>query len=135
MALPHLPSSIGTYPTPLEWENAWQDYLDIKYLKMPISVLTMAGSKVIRFLSLTTPSEASISSFSSDHHSLCKLQRDLFIPVTIRSTEDDFEAKWRVAGPQARQKHYFAAMKILCAVPGFEKERPWVFILSSSMQP
>ena len=130
-----LPSSFGTYPTPLTWENAWQDYLDLKYLKMPISTLTMAGFQVKQFLSLTTPSEASISSFNCDHRSLCKLQRDLFTLATARSTEDEFEATWRVAGPQTRQKHYFVAMKNLCAAPGVGKERRWVFILSSSMQP
>lgn len=128
-----VPSSLGTYPTLLAWENAWQDYLELLFLKTPISALAIAGSKCNQILSLAPASEASVSNFHCDHRSLCELQRDLLSLATSRSTEDDFEAKWRVAGPQARQKHYFAAMKNLCAVPGVESERRWVFVLSSSI--
>jgi hypothetical protein len=68
-------------------------------------------------------SEAFISCVMSSHDQLCDLQQDLLKFSGEKCATDNFEGKWRSAGKEVREKHYFEAMSRACAIPDMEDQR------------
>jgi hypothetical protein len=58
-----------------------------------------------------------------NHRTLCELQRDLQSVVGDLRIVHHFEDAWRAAGPTTREKHYFEAMRHVCAIPDMEGQR------------
>jgi hypothetical protein len=118
-----MPTSFAKSRSPIKWEQEWQKDLDSLYTKASISRLEAAREASNRFASSGLMKESSISVLKTNHLALCKLQRDIFSFATEKCTVDNFEDKWRAAGPKLREKHYFEAMKRVCDVSDMEAQR------------
>jgi hypothetical protein len=111
-----LPAAYRSYGSPLAWEQAWHRYLDILYRETPIAALQL-GSEL---------DDAPIHVFPGIQADTCYLQRKLSSLATQKITEDGFADKWRAAGPTAREKHYFEAVKRVLDYPDIEIHRQCV---------
>jgi hypothetical protein len=113
----------------LAWERAWQKELDVVYVKASIAQLKSVGKEGQRLATSSSLStEPSISVFQFNHPTLCRLQQDLLDLAAEKCVVDNFEDKWRAAGPKEREKHYFEAMKRVCRMPDMEKQRRCVVL-------
>jgi hypothetical protein len=106
----------------MKWEEEWQKNLNSLYTKASISHLKTAG-EASNSLSCYAMKDTNISVLKTNHQALCKLQRDTLSFAAEKCTVDNFEDKWRAAGPKLREKHYFEAMKQVCNVSDMERQR------------
>jgi hypothetical protein len=121
------PPALAKFKSPIVWEQIWQKYLDNLYTKTPISVLKSSDKPSI----LESAPESTINAaLEAAHDALCRLQRDIFHFAAEKCAEDDFERKWRVAGPKTQERCYFEAIKRICDIPGMEKQRQYVELCS-----
>ena len=121
------PPALAKFKSPIVWEQIWQKYLDNLYIKTPISVLKSWDKP--RILG-STPESTINAAFKAAHDAICQLQRDIFHFAAEKCAEDDFERKWRVAGPKVQETCYFEAIKRICNIPGMEKQRQYVELCS-----
>jgi hypothetical protein len=129
------PPAFALHKTPIMWEQRWQKYLDDLYVKHP----NLKSLKKL-FLLESPPDSVIRQAFKSNHSVLCQLQRRIFNFAAERCTEDDFDRKWRAAGPKAQEECFFHAMKRIAVIGAMEFQRkcvkkcstpaaPWVDVL------
>jgi hypothetical protein len=116
----------------MKWEQEWQKDLDTVYTEASMSHLKAAGEALnnvaSRSSSITGIMESSISASKANHRFLCRLQHEILAFVSEKCTVDNFEDKWRAAGPKLREKHYFEAMKRVCNISDMERQRRLVVL-------
>jgi hypothetical protein len=94
-----MPGRFSSYSSPLAWESAWHGYLET------------TPTDFLQFGPEGAGPMAPVQVFPAAQAELCRLQRKVSSLVTQKITEDDFENKWRAAGPATREQHYFEAVK------------------------
>jgi len=89
-----------------------------------------AAGKATKRITPASSRTANEPSVIINRQALCKLQRDLLRLATQKcAVYDKFEDKWRAAGSEVREKHYFEAMKRVCGFPDMEDQRMCVYLL------
>jgi hypothetical protein len=97
----------------MAWEHAWHRFLDVTYAKTPVAAVN----------STATNGAIQPELFTSIHGDLCRFQHNISSLAALKISQDGFKDKWRAAGPAAREKHYFEAVKRALAESEMEIQR------------
>ena len=114
-----LPRTLEANPD--AWEEEWQIQLERTYAAwhkgMP-SVLSPIES--IAPLMMDSSGRKNAAARFRD---LCDLQADLNVMASEKCATEDFEGEWKRSKPQDRERHYVAAMAMVCEIPDMESQR------------